>query len=173
MDRFINALKGQAGALDQGQAQPRFGIVTSVNPATATARVTLQPEAVLTGWLPLLSPWAGPGWGLSCPPSPGDQVMVLSQEGDAEHGVVVGRAFSSAATPPPAPSGEFWLVHASGSFVKLLNDGTIQLHGNVLVAGDLHVAGDVSDSHGKLSNLRAHYNSHTHPGSNTRPNPQD
>lgn len=174
MDRFINTLKVQAGALDQSQAQPRFAIVTSVNPATATARVTLQPEAVLTGWLPVLSPWTGPGWGLSCPPSPGDQVMVLSQEGDAEHGVIIGRAFSSAATPPLATSGEFWLVHASGSFLKLLNDGTIQIHGNVFVnGGDLHVAGDVYDGHGKLSDLRAHYNSHTHPGNNTRPNPQD
>lgn len=174
MDRFINALKAQAGALDQGQAQPRFGIVTSVNPATATARVTLQPEAVLTGWLPVLSPWTGPGWGLSCPPSPGDQVMVLSQEGDSEHGVIIGRAFSTAAIPPPAPSGELWLVHASGSFIKLLNDGTIQIHGNVSVTGgDLHVSGDVYDGYGKLSGLRAHYNAHTHTGSNVRPNPQD
>lgn len=174
MERFLNALKAQAGALDQGQAQPRFGVVTSVNPATATARVTLQPEAVLTGWLPILSPWTGPGWGLSCPPSPGDQVMVLSQEGDAEHGVIIGRAFSAATVPPPAPTGEFWLVHASGSFVKLLNDGTVQIHGNVFVTGgDLHVSGDVSDGHGKLSALRAHYNGHSHASSHSGPDLQD
>jgi len=143
-------------------AQPRFAIITSVDPNSMTARVLLQPESVLSGWLPVLSPWIGAGWGMSCPPSPGDQVLVLAQEGDAEHGIVVGRAFSSTATAPSAAAGEFWLVHASGSFVKLLNDGTIQIQGNVTITGDLHVSGSVSDAHGKLADLRAHYNSHHH-----------
>jgi phage baseplate assembly protein gpV len=162
VERFLNALKSQAGALDQGLAQPRFGTVTSVDPNTATARVLLQPEAVLSGWLPVLSPWIGAGWGISCPPSPGDQVLVLAQEGDAEHGLIVGRAFSEVAAPPAAPSGELWLVHAKGSFLKLLNDGTIQMQGNVTLTGDLQVTGNVSDGHGKLSDLRAHYNGHHH-----------
>ncbi len=65
MERFLNALKAQAGALDQFVGQPRFGIVTSVDPSSATARVQLQPEGVLTGWLPVLSAWVGAGWGWS------------------------------------------------------------------------------------------------------------
>ncbi len=60
-------------------------------------------------------------------------------------------------SPPAAPPGEIWLVHQSGSFLKLLNNGTIQ------VSGDLHVAGNVYDSYGSLSALRGHYNSHAHP----------
>ena len=156
MERFLNIIKQHAGALDQGGSQPRFGTVTSVDPATATAKVTLQPEGVLTGWLPVLSPWVGAGWGLHCPPSPGDQVLVVAQEGDSEHGLIIGRAYSNTQAPPAAPAGEFWLVHKSGSFIKLLNDGTIQMH------GDLHVAGDVYDRHGSLSGLRGHYDSHTH-----------
>ena len=157
MDRFLNALKGQGANQDQASGMPRFGIVTSVDPSTATARVTLQPEGVLTGWLPLLTPWVGNGWGLVCPPSPGDQVLVIPQEGDAEHGLILGTTWSGQTAPPAAPAGEFWLVHQSGSFLKLQNDGTIQ------VKGDLHVAGDVYDSHGALSGLRAHYNEHVHP----------
>ena len=86
MERLLNIIKQHAGALDQGSSQPRFATVTSVNAPAATARVTLQPEGVLSGWLPVLSPWIGAGWGLCSPPSPGDQVMVLAQEGDAEHG---------------------------------------------------------------------------------------
>ena len=103
-----------------------------------------------------MSPWVGAGWGMSCPPAPGDQVLVLAQEGDAEHGIVVGRAFSNAASAPPAPSGELWLVHQSGSFLKLQNDGTVQM------SGDLHVAGDVYDRHGSLATLRTDYDQHIH-----------
>jgi phage baseplate assembly protein gpV len=156
MERFLNIIKQHAGALDQGGSQPRFGIVTSVNPAAATAKVTLQPEGVLSGWLPVLSPWIGAGWGMCCPPSPGDQVLILAQEGDAEHGMIIGRAFSNTQATPAAPVGELWLVHRSGSFIKLQNDGTIQVH------GDLHVDGDVFDKQGPLSRLRNHYNAHVH-----------
>lgn len=156
MERFLNLIKQQASALDQGGGQPRFGTVTSVNPAMATARVTLQPEGVLTGWLPVLSLWTGAGWGMCCPPSPGDQVLVVAQEGDAEHGVIVGSAYSKTHMPPNTPVGELWLVHKTGSFIKLQNDGTIHIQ------GDLHVAGDVYDRQGALSRLRGHYNEHTH-----------
>jgi phage baseplate assembly protein gpV len=157
--------------LDQGGGQPRFGVITSVDPATATARVTLQPEGVLSGWLPVLSAWVGAGWGISCPPSPGDQVLVLAQEGDAEHGMIVGCAFSKTQQPPAAPVGELWLMHSSGSFIKLQNDGTVQIN------GDLHVNGDVYDRQGALSGLRSHYDAHTHVdsrnGTTSAPNPTD
>ncbi len=183
MDRFLNTIKAHAAALDQTQAQPRFGLVTSVDPINATVRVQLQPEGVLSGWLPVLSPWTGAGWGLSCPPSPGDQVLILAQEGDAEHGVVIGRAFSLTQNAPPAPAGEFWLVHNSGSFLKLGNDGTIYMNGPVsitgtlVVTGDVRANGDVADGHGAVSALRSHYNSHVHTDSHgdvtNAPTPQD
>ena len=172
MDRFINALKAHAGALDQGIGQPRFATVSSVDPANYCAKVLLQPEGVLSGWLPILSPWVGAGWGAVCPPVPGDQVLVLPQEGDAEHGVIVGRAFSLAALPPAAPAGELWLVHQTGSFLKLHNDGTVEgtatrwnLTGDLHVAGSILASGDISDqaqAHGTLGNLREIYNEHTH-----------
>ena len=41
----------------------------------------------------------------------------------------------NAQTSPITPVGELWVVHRSGSFIKLQNDGTIQMH------GDLHVTG--------------------------------
>ncbi|MBS0558424.1 MAG: phage baseplate assembly protein V [Proteobacteria bacterium] len=171
MERFINAMKAHAARLDQTQAQPRFGIVSSVSPDDSTVRVLLQPEGVLTGWLPVLSQWVGAGWGMSCPPSPGDQVLVLAQEGDADNGVVIGRMYSALAKAPSAQAGEFWLVHQSGSALKMLSDGTVQ------ISGDLHVAGDVYDQHGSLSMLRGHYNQHVHEdsrgGTTSTPNLQD
>ncbi len=171
MDRLLNAFKAHSGTQDAAAGQPRFGKVTSVDPSLGTVRVQLQPEGVLTGWLPVLSPWVGAGWGLSCPPSPGDQVLVLPQEGNAEHGVVVARAWSQDAPAPNTPVGEIWITHRSGSYLRLLNDGT------VVVKGDLHVVGDVYDKHGSLAQLRGHYNQHTHTdpqgGSTGQPNPQE
>jgi uncharacterized protein involved in type VI secretion and phage assembly len=171
IDRLTNAIKTHSASLDQASGQAKFGIVTSVNSQTATARVTIQPDGVLSGWLPILSQWIGNGWGMVCPLDPGDQVLVVPQEGDVEQGVIVGRAFSVNQTPPQAPSDEFWMVHKSGSYLKLCNDGTIRIN------GDLHVQGDVYDSHGALSHLRASYNQHTHvtpPNNHTGlPSPQD
>ena len=158
MQRFINAIKAQAAALDAGHGQPRFGTVVSVDPARHAARVALQPEGVVTGWLPVLSPWVGAGWGLACAPMPGQQVLVLPQDGEGEHGVIAGGAWSDASAAPAAPVGELWLVHQSGSFVKLTNDGTVRVN------GDLHVNGDVYDRHGSLDRLRGNYDAHTHGG---------
>jgi hypothetical protein len=163
MERFLNALKAQAAALDQSQGQPRFATVTSVDPASYAAKVTLQPEGVVTGWLPILSPWIGAGWGLVCPPSPGDQVLVLAQEGDADHGVIVGRAFSDAQRPPAGITGELWLVHSTGSFLKLHNDGSVEGQATAWnLTGDLHVTGDIYDRHGSLAAFRGHYDVHVH-----------
>jgi hypothetical protein len=153
---LVNAIKSHAAGMDQSTGQIKFGTVTSVNTQNATARVLIQPDGVLSGWLPVLSQWVGSGWGMVCSLSPGDQVLLAPQEGDVEQGVIIGRSFSNKQMPPVVPGGELWLVHQSGSFLKLCNDGTIRM------SGDLHVQGDVYDRHGPLSGLRAHYNSHVH-----------
>jgi phage baseplate assembly protein V len=120
------------------------------------AKVRIQPDNVLSGWLPILSDWTGAGWGLVCPPDVDDQVLVIPQEGHAQHGIIVGRAFSERKRPPRAAVGEFWLVHKSGSAIKLMNDGKIRM------SGDLHVDGDIYDRRGSLQSVRQVYNGHHH-----------
>lgn len=156
MDRLMNALKLQSAAQDATVAQPRFATVSSVDPKVMAARVLLQPEAVLSGWLPVLSPWVGDGWGLCAPPAPGDQVLVIPQEGDASAGAILAASWSSSAKPPDTPVGELWLRHRTGTSLRLANDGTVR------IKGDLHVDGDVHDRIGPLSRLRDRYNDHTH-----------
>jgi hypothetical protein len=174
MDSFLNYMKAQSAQMDQGWAQPRLAVISSVDPATFTARVTVQPEAVLSGWLPIASAWVGAGWGLACLPSPGDQVLVIWQEGDAEQGIILARLWSNVAAPPQAPVGEFWLVHKTGSFLKLHNDGSIESSAaRWNHTGDLHVSGDVYDKHGSMAALRGHYNMHVHPPENAGPQPTD
>src|SRR3984957_6089650 len=121
MDDFFDILSAKSGGTRKSFAQARMGTVTSSNSQTATAKVLLQPEGVLTGWLPVLTQWAGSGWGMACPPSPGDQVLIIPQEGDAQHGLIVGRLYSNSVRPPAAGPGEITLTHQSGCSIRLLN----------------------------------------------------
>lgn len=169
--RLSNAIKSHAASLDKSTGQVKFGTVTSVDSRNATARVLIQPEGVLSGWLPVLSQWIGNGWGMVCTLNPGDQVLLVPQEGDIEQGVIIGRSFSDKKMPPVVPGGEFWLVHQSGCSLKICNDGTVR------ISGDLHVEGNVYDRDGSLSGLRTHYNSHRHSvlanGTTSIPSPLD
>ncbi len=166
MDRFWNDVKARAAGLDGIAGLARFGLVTSFDPAAYAARVQVQPENVLSGWLPVLSSWVGSGWGLAAALTPGDQVLVLAQEGDAEQGVIVGCVWSAVDKAMNAPSGELWIRHQSGSFLKLLNDGTIALQAPTInITGNLLVSGDISDragAHGTLAALRDAHDGHTH-----------
>lgn len=155
MDRFINAIKGHAAAQAQTQGAPRFAVVTSYNANDGTAKVQIQPEGVQTGWLPVLSQSVGNGWGLHCPLSTGEQVLVLPQDGDAEHGVIVGRAWSDQMRPPAAAAGDMLLAHQTGAQVKLGADGTVRINdaagayirlmnnGTIAVNGVLSVTGQI------------------------------
>lgn len=116
-------------------AEARAGIVRSYDPGTASARVEFVDRSnaeedgtpFLSGWLPVTSPWVGNGWGMDAPPSIGDQVEVKFFGGSIENGYVCGRLYSDADRPPGAPSGEFWVVHASGSALRFKNDGSVEV----------------------------------------------
>ena len=167
MDYFWNMVKAQSSGLDGLIGVARFGLVSSFDPGAYAARVLIQPENVLSGWLPVLSSWVGAGWGISAPIMPGTQVLVISQEGDSEQGVIIGAVWSIVDTPMQTPAGELWLQHQSGSSLKFHNDGTIALNATqVNITGNLVVTGDISDlnnSHGPISNFRKAYDSHVHP----------
>jgi phage baseplate assembly protein gpV len=164
MERFFNHLKAQSAILDQAVGQPRFGIVSSVDPARYVVKVRFQPEDVLSGWLPVLVPWIGQNWGMFCLPTPGAQVLVLPQEGEAEHGVVLGGAYGGSNQPPEGGvAGEFWLIHRTGTALRFRNDGSVEGEAAMWrLKGDLHIDGDVYDRHGSMATLRGHYNVHRH-----------
>lgn len=177
MDRLLNALKGHVGAMDAQLAQPRWGTVQNVDTATYRARVLIQPEGVLSGWLPIKSHAVGASWGMTHLPKQGQQVIVLPMEGSAENGVVLGLAYSTANPPPKSYTtldgsgdatlvgdGEFLLKHADGAFMRFLPGGKVLIGGNVDINGDVHVNGDIFDKIGKLDSLRQNYDQHRHAG---------
>lgn len=159
--KLFNFIKGCMGELLAQQPHPRCGIVQSFDPATYTARVLVQPEGHLSGWLPVLTQWAGNGWGVFCPPSPGDQVRLIPQEASGQDYVITGAMFSLVDQPLPAPCGEFWLVHAKGQCIKLLNDGSILSTGTWNHEGDFHATGAVIAGFGSGGQVGLQTHTHT------------
>ena len=127
MNGIKNQMRLEAERVHGTQAKTRIGIVDGYDPSHYAVKVRIQPENILTGWLPLTSPWVGNGWGMYSPPSLGDIVDVHFQQNGPNAAFVVQKFFSNTVKPLSVPSGEFWIVHASGSKAKFHNDGTVEL----------------------------------------------
>jgi phage baseplate assembly protein V len=125
MREIINHMKLVSQSLPQ--VTMRLGIVMGFEPVDYQAKVKILPEGIITGFLPVVSPWASNGWGMFAPPSEGDYVEVQFHDGDMNSGVVCQRYFNNQNRPLPVPSGEFWLVHKLGALVKLTNDGKVTI----------------------------------------------
>lgn len=123
MRHLINEMKRQAQNVLADVTLPQTGIVRNYDPVRYQVRVELQPQGNLTGWIPLLSGWIGNGWGMTCPPTVGDLVEVIFLNGDIDAASAGLRFYNDTDIPLNTPSGEFWLVHKSGAFFKLLNSG--------------------------------------------------
>lgn len=115
-------------AMEAGQASARMGTIDSYDPATHMAKVMIQPEAILTGWMPLHTAYVGNGFGFYVGPNIGDQVTVIHQEGNPGSGIIMGRVNDDQSVPPNVPSGEAHLIHSSLSFLKFTNDGNVSLN---------------------------------------------
>lgn len=133
-------MRMQALIAKSGAGASRLATVAGYNPDNYTIKAVIQPEGVETGWIPLASPWVGNGWGMFCPPKPGDMVQLDFIEDCPDIAVATLRLFNDQDRPLPCPAGEFWLVHASGAHFRLTNDGaatfsdgagaTVRLNGN-------------------------------------------
>lgn len=155
-DQLMNAVKRHVAAMIGQVGQTRIGVICSVNTDTYQARVMLQPENVQSGWLPVAAAMVGGGWGIVSPPSVGEQVVIEPQEGDAEHGIITGRIFSTKQAPPKTytdqydqgtttsvQAGEFGLVHKDGTFIRLV-DGKVLIHGDLYVDGIIRATKDIT-----------------------------
>jgi phage baseplate assembly protein V len=127
-NRLANAMRQQAALSSLDVSKPRTGTITSYDPNKHAVKVTIQPEGVdAAGWIPLGAVGVGNGFGVLCAPNIGDMVMVEFAEGNSRAPRIVGRFFSTVDVPPSVPSGETWIVHQSGSFLKFHNDGSIEV----------------------------------------------
>lgn len=120
-------------------------LVKSVDPNKYMAKVEFQPYGLTSGWLPIGSIAAGPGWGFFHLPPLDTLVTVGFLGGDINNGRVM-FAYSNGTDIPPAgiKQGEFLLQHTSGSLLHFDVDGNV----NMVTSGDLTatVQGDVQIS---------------------------
>lgn len=165
MMELWNSWKNAAASVAQMGGQNRWGLVTSVRRSDTgyECRVRIQPEDIMTGWLPVTAHMVGSGWGFVSPPEPGMQAFVAPDSGDGHHGVVIGMAYSNAARPPvpasdfdqpdgtPVEPGEVALVSKSGGVIRLCSDGSIHIKGDVRIDGALTVMNSITAKTGDIT----------------------
>lgn len=178
-EKFLNMIRMQAATVMSGLSMTDIGIVTGYDSTNYLVTVELYPSdstsgapALQTGWIPLFTPWVGNGWGLFAPPNIGDIIEVHYQAGSLQNGYAGLRSFNFGATPQNSvPSGEFWLVHSTGSTIRLTNDGKINITANVeldITAPIVNVSSPVVNlGNGAVQALlnaaaATVYNTHTH-----------
>jgi Type VI secretion system/phage-baseplate injector OB domain len=167
-EKFFNMIRMQASINANARTLTSIGIVTGYDPDNYLVTVEIYPqdtdnEALQTGWIPLFTPWIGNGWGMYAPPNIGDLIEIHYQEGSLQNPYAGLRTFNfnSPANPNSVQSGEFWLVHSTGSYFKLTNDGKISFNSTVEI--------DIGDNSNTLyalinSTFEDLFNNHVHTG---------
>lgn len=181
IDKFLNIMRQQASLVNNSIASTAIGKIVAYDQVQHYASVELYPadtddalsSPMVTGMMPIFSPWVGSGWGMFSPPSIGDIVEVHFQEGSLQNGYIGMKTWNLNHPPLSVPSGEWWLVHQSGSSIKLTNDGKVSIQSGleiditapiVNVSGGSVNLGDLGDTLTGLMNDVAIgvYNTHTH-----------
>lgn len=145
-DEVRNLIRREVAAAMTLRGRTRMGTVSGYDPSTYSVKVTLQPEGVLTGWIPLGALQIGNGWGVYCPPNIGDQIKTEPLEGDHDSRVATHALYSVVDQPLAVPAGEIWFVHKTGSFVKLVSGGDVEINaeGNLSATVSRNLSGNVS-----------------------------
>lgn len=137
----------------------RLGRVASVDLAAGLAVVRCgEIESPPCPWTELAGAFRT--W---CPPTEGEQVLLVCPEGDIGGGVIL-RGLFSTSFPAPASDDARQLHGPDGLIVKLTGDGIeITAPGKVRIDGDLTVTGTIT---GETDVIAAGISgkSHTHPG---------
>jgi phage baseplate assembly protein gpV len=132
--RRLVAVEIQRYFVAQGPGK-RYGNVTAWDPKKHAAKVTIQPEGIVSNWIPVSSEFIGNGWGLVAALSVGDQVEIHWPEGGINQASITRRVFDNRNPPPQAAqqakSGEYYLVDKAGSVLAMTVDGKLSIAGKV------------------------------------------
>jgi uncharacterized protein involved in type VI secretion and phage assembly len=174
-DDLLNLMRLHARIAMSNIALTRMGTIASFDNTTWMATVIIEPQdldnpsASLSSPIPVLSQMVGDQWGIFTPPAIGSACMVHFSEGSPNAACVSLFAFNQSFRPLPVPAGEMWLVHQSGSYIKLTNDGSVTISGNAANLG-LISAGNLQNL--LLKSASDVFNTHTHASNGAPPTQQ-
>ena len=149
MDNMVRALRLHSAIRAGSDGQARHAIVTAVDPGQHAVKLMIQPEGLVSGWLP--DPGlACAGLRIACPCEVGTQVLIVPVEGDAEHPMIVARLFDVVHTAPVSPAtgqpvqpGEVGIFLQGGTYLHLTS-AAIYLQGKLVLDGSIEATGDVT-----------------------------
>jgi len=150
MNALSSAIQQQSGLGDSSKSWPQLATISSYDQNNHAVKVKAQPSGIESNWMPLGAIGIGNGWGVAVGPQINDQVLVIYEYGDFSSGTIVSRIFSVSQQAPAVPSGEIWALHQTGSFVKLVTNGDIDVSTtgnlNATVTGNMvaNVTGNVT-----------------------------
>jgi hypothetical protein len=132
IEDFLNVIRREANAAVKRRIRsPRHGIVSAYNPARPAVKVKFTEDLDAdgnpkeTGWIPIAVASAGAGWGIMFAPHLGQHVTV-DYANDESNSPFLRNALHSDAEPGiGAPEGEYWMVHQSGTVLKMTATGTV------------------------------------------------
>ena len=158
----------------------RPGVIAEVDHNKALVRV--RSGELLTGWLPYQVARAGQDrtwWSLEV----GEQVVVISPDGDLAQGYVLGSFYHSNAQPPSnnpdktviqfsdtgrleydRKTNHLDIALPDGATVNLIANGGITFTGDLQVFGHITASGDIADRTRSMAADRGIYNGHSHSG---------
>ena len=176
MHKLLNQMRMSAQIALSNLKTSRMGIISNYDPATYKVQVVVQPQnndspdKTNTGWLPLFSPWVGNGWGFFAPPAIGAVCAIHYSEGSHTGAFVTLCTFNQVMKPVAVDAGEMWLLHETGSYIKLQNNGEVEISGKVKVN-----LGNIDEGNLKklLTEAAAEvFNGHTHASNGAPPSQQ-
>jgi hypothetical protein len=131
---FLALLDSRARAHAASSLQFKLAEVVEWHPDAEPPSATFKtlPDGLTTGDLPVGAAWAGsPGATSGALGGPEKGTLALLGCLDAEGQMMMCLTFfgSTKNSLPAVPSGEYWVFHKSGSYVKLGNDEHVKVHG--------------------------------------------
>ena len=118
-----------------------YGYITSLDKDTYTAKVMLEPAGVETGWIPIGTVYAGNSYGIAALPELNVHCLVVFEMGNINSGHIVCFNFTSSMPVPGINQGEIIIQQKSGSSIKMLTDGTVEINAtSIKLTGNTPVA---------------------------------
>jgi phage baseplate assembly protein gpV len=123
------------------------GYITSFDRTAWAAKVMLEPSGIETGWLPMPTTYAGSGFGFVGDIDDQTECSVIFESGNPNNGKIVCLHFEDD-TPPTIGPGEAVFVHKSGSTLRFLANGNVEVNpaGILALAGGGPALARVGDS---------------------------